>query len=658
MEQKSEVHFRAEKLYKNSKEKFGYLIRETVSNSIHSALIKQSKDAGNSFIPQTEIEILFEEKNAKIIVKDNGEGFNELNRKYFTHLDSQNSEKQELNLKPLGQGRLALVFFTDQAHYSSIYKNKNDYIKHEFDYPDNKRTLFDIENITGSVASQDKTETILTMEFSKQQTYKRLSTFVSKYDNIEKLKNWFIENFFPFFVNDEKLSLIIKYNGDRIVINKNYIEKKLLNIQFDVNFEEGVAEVYTFKLWLIEKEDTPRSKNFIKCFARQLQAELESGKLEYEIDLSKSYDWFLTSEYFDNNVDQKGDKIEIQLSDIQKIENKMVAALNDFFKKEIISNREQTEKNIKKVRDKYHSISVFIDEKNSLETNRVLDEKDILDHAIENKGKTEKRYWINEEVENEDSEKLLNSSLNIYVNHRNRVLKKLHELIKKYDQDGDSKSELEDEVHDLFLKRGETLSNAEKINHLHNLWILDDKYTIFSSTSKGLSTKKGQELSDIYLWIDDPDKVKELLILELKSTTKAHNAGDKYESMIAQVKRYATQFYKEPERVINWDVDTKQILYSGVILARKSDIYKELNSNSIAGVPNKIPFLESSYYFNEKFSIGFNNTKSPEYQDIRIEIYSYEDIYELALNRNTVFFKLLNGEYDINGDDAKNTGAV
>jgi hypothetical protein len=152
--------------------------------------------------------------------------------------------------------------------------------------------------------------------------------------------------------------------------------------------------------------------------------------------------------------------------------------------------------------------------------------------------------------------------------------------------------------------------------------------------------------SDIYLWIDDPDRVKELLILELKSTTSAHNAGNKYEGMLAQIKRYATQFYNDPSKILNWNVDTQKILYSGVILARKSDVFKELSSNNVSGVPNKIPFLESSYFFNEKFSISRTNS-SPEFEDIRIEMYSYEDIYELAVNRNSVFFKLINGEYDL-----------
>ena len=119
-------------------------------------------------------------------------------------------------------------------------------------------------------------------------------------------------------------------------------------------------------------------------------------------------------------------------------------------------------------------------------------------------------------------------------------------------------------------------------------------------------------MSDVYIWADDPEKTKQILILELKSTTNAHNAGN-----------------------------TK---YTGIILARKSDIDKELTSNSFSGGYKPIPFLANSYYFEDNFSKDDNPRNK---MDIRIELYSFEDIYELASNRNNVFFKLLKKEFDI-----------
>lgn len=284
----------------------------------------------------------------------------------------------------------------------------------------------------------------------------------------------------------------------------------------------------------------------------------------------------------------------------------------------------------------------------------------IIQSAINEKSRIEKKFWnqidktpVNEDEEpfsnSEECHKLLNSSLHIYVKHRESVLKRLHALIQKFDGAGEDKPELESTVHELFINRGTTLSDSSNINHLHNLWIIDDKFTTFSNDFKAKSTKSGQSLSDIYIWADDPEKVKQILIFELKSTTKAHNAGNKEEGMIAQVKRYAQDFYKKPIKTLNWDVNTDQIQYTGIILARKSDIYKELTSFSSGGNSFKrIPFLQASYYYDDSFPKDNN----PDYKmDIRIELYSFEDIYELASSRNNVFFRLLKKEFDFNKDE-------
>ena len=61
MEQKSNVQYRAEKEYKNSREKFFLLLREIISNSIHAVLIRQNKET--NFIPQLDLNITFDVKS-------------------------------------------------------------------------------------------------------------------------------------------------------------------------------------------------------------------------------------------------------------------------------------------------------------------------------------------------------------------------------------------------------------------------------------------------------------------------------------------------------------------------------------------------------------------------------------------------------------------
>lgn len=82
--------------------------------------------------------------------------------------------------------------------------------------------------------------------------------------------------------------------------------------------------------------------------------------------------------------------------------------------------------------------------------------------------------------------------MHIYVKHREIILQRLHTLIQKFDEEGNDKSELESTVHELFINQGTTLSNSSNINHLHNLWILDDKFTTFSNDFKAKSTKSGR----------------------------------------------------------------------------------------------------------------------------------------------------------------------
>ena len=289
----------------------------------------------------------------------------------------------------------------------------------------------------------------------------------------------------------------------------------------------------------------------------------------------------------------------------------------------------------------------------------IVSESDLVKSALEEKGRIEKRFWLesgkevkmDEEpyADTEDGQKLLNSSLQVYVKHREIVLKRLFQMIHQYDEDGNIKPEYEEEIHNLFLRRGVKLEGSKNINHLHNLWILDDKYTAFSNNFNALSTSQGQALSDIYIWADNPEKAKEILIVELKSTTKAHNAGGKEEGMIAQVKRYAKSFYNDPRKHINWDVNTNDVLYTGIIIANKHDIQKELTSDSAPGYSHKIPFLNDSYYFDDAFHPVGNNISIK--MNIRIELYSFEDIHKLASDRNKVFIKLLNNEYSISDVD-------
>lgn len=655
MEQKSNVQYRAEKEYKNSREKFFLLLREIISNAIHAVLIRESKD--KDYIPELNLDVVFDETQCKIELTDNGEGFNEKNRKYFEELDKKNPEKEELNFHPLGQGRLAIVYFADSAEYETVYKDESGkYNKRIIPYPSTSDGLFNFSEYE-EIEVKNNTYTKLTILINKQQTLSRAKTFFKSYSTYELFKQWFIETFFPFIISNETLVINISFNGYSFTIKKDSIEAETQKESFELSLSDD--NKYSFILWLIKNSKPMHRDNPIICFARNLRASLSNGDLSYSIDNNEGYTLYLTSNFFDEYVDTKGERIDVSCDDIVYIQNKINEILDYKFKKVIESNRKVSKRNLTKFQQKYPSLEAFIVESTIIEDKNIVNEGEIIQSAINEKSRIEKKFWnqidrdpINEEdrfSDSEDCQKLINSSLHIYVKHREIVLQRLYTLIQKFDEEGNDKSELESTVHELFINRGTTLSDSSNINHLHNLWILDDKFTTFSNDFKAKSTKSGQPLSDIYIWADDPGKVKQILIFELKSTTKAHNAGNKEEGMIAQVKRYAQDFYKNPTKTLNWDIDTDRVQYTGIILARKSDINKELLSLNIGGGNfNPIPFLSDSYYYDDSFPKDDNPRNK---KDIRLELYSFEDIYELASNRNEVFFKLLKKEFEFNEDE-------
>ncbi len=651
MEQKSDVQFRAKKEYKNSREKFFLLLREIISNSIHAVLIRQSKEP--NLIPNIKLDIYINDSQCKIELMDNGEGFNENNSLYFEELDKVNPEKDNFHFHPLGQGRLAIVYFSDSAEYETVYKDNNgNYKKRNIQYPQSTPGLYQLNIFQESELQEQDTYTKLTISITKPNSLSRAKTFFNKYSDSEKLKNWFIENFFPFIVNNAELVINMSYNkAEPITIKKDHLESEVNSIPFEINLLDN--NKYLFKLWLIKKDSSMIGDNPITCFARNLRAELSNGKLNYSIDNKEGYLLYLTSDYFDEYVDTKGEKIEISEDAISRINQKLCEKLDEKFKTIIENNQNVIKHNWQNFKKQYPSLETFVDESNIVTGRNIIREDEIIKRAIDEKSRIEKKFWTNiDNIQVDDGndsfddslecEKLLNSSLHIYVKHRESVLKRLKALIKKFDENGEEKPELESTVHDLFFKRGTTLKESSNINHLHNLWILDDKFTTFSNNNiQAKSTKQGQSLSDVYIWADDPEKTKQILILELKSTTKAHNAGNHTEGMIAQVRRYAQNFYKNPVKVLNWDVDTSKVQYTGIIIARKSDIDKELSSDTVGNFP-PIPFLDNSYYGDDVFSIDSNPKNKMK---IRIELYSFEDIYHLASSRNEVFFRLLKNEF-------------
>lgn len=177
MEQKSNVQYRAGKEYKNSREKFFLLLREIISNSIHAVLIRQSKEKGD-YIPTLNLTIGIEDSQFRIELTDNGEGFTEENRRCFEELDRRNGEKERHCFHPLGQGRLAIIYFADSAEYETVYKDDNgNFHGRTIPYPHQSEGIFNFNAFVESDSNNSDTYTKLTILINKPNTFGRARTF-------------------------------------------------------------------------------------------------------------------------------------------------------------------------------------------------------------------------------------------------------------------------------------------------------------------------------------------------------------------------------------------------------------------------------------------------------------------------------------------------
>ena len=330
----------------------------------------------------------------------------------------------------MGQGRLAIIYFADSAVYETVYKDENGkYNKRTIPYPNETEGVFSFEEFKEEEASNN-TYTKLTILINKQQTLGRAKTFFRNYSNSQSFKQWFIETFFPFIITNKLLIINISRNGDNVIIKKDSIESETKQEPFDLRLLDD--NQYSFTLWLVKNDEQMRGDNPIVCFARNLIANLSNGKLSYQIDNNEGYHLYLTSDFFDEYVDTKGEKIDISCDEITSIQKKINEILDDRFKVVIENNQKVSKRNLKNFQKKYPSLEAFVAESNIVGDKNIVNEKEIIQSAIDEKSRIEKKFWnqidrnsIDEEEQFSDSEechKLLNSSLHIYVKHREIIL--------------------------------------------------------------------------------------------------------------------------------------------------------------------------------------------------------------------------------------------
>lgn len=576
----------AEKTYKHLKHSFGIIMKEAILNSLQACIIEK-ENRKDDYKAKIDISI----NDDKIIIKDNGIGFNEDDKKRFFLLYKENEVKRNNNLTSKGVGRLSYFYYCKQFYISTIHNN----IKYEIKYPDE-------ENLFEEMKEQAPNGTELILIIKNQQI---LNNFLKQYNDCDKIKTWIVENFIFLIYKLEILEINIRVGNNT---NLYYLTSN--NIQY---FEKNVLlneEKETLKFFIVESK-----ADLLKVNVIGQGLTFENTKL-YEKEIPSKDIVYVYSPFFDEFVSDDNSKINFGEYK-SEIQNCIEDILDERYKKELEYNLKKSLENLKTTRENFKSIEPFLPSDRDVKNDKIYTENDFLDEGMENKKIEEKKFWQSKDDLNN---KLKQSSLFTYVEYRKRVIDFVYAKL------GD-KNYSEDDFHDLISSR-----SNDKITYdtIHNLWLIDDKFSYFVY---GKNAKKGEKQVDILVYCDKPNIPNEVVLIELKKPFKAHNT----KNMSIQVTGYAKEIYK---KFINDDgvyQSLKNATFYAFVIANAKDIKTEYRKSESMYGAKKIIDTESSYervLHIEDGDIIF---------DLKLALLSIQDLLHLAKTRNQIFFNLLEG---------------
>ncbi|MGL4525083.1 MAG: hypothetical protein ACRCVN_06155 [Spirochaetia bacterium] len=617
----------AEQLYKNKKGLCILTLRELMSNAYHALLI----NIDNKKEPKISVTIDWD--NKKFIIEDNGCGFDSSDREALTCLASPNQKKKDAQLPSKGQGRAILAYVGDSTTFNTVSKDDESISKKfTFNYPLTQQPELFVQE-DGQLTNEPSGTHV---EVKIKNINKIWTTFNSAYNNFAKIKEFFEREFFYFFVSLENLSLSItsksvneEQSGYSMITKRNY-EK----ISFEVTFTEDKlsenddAENKTNIDTYIIREEIKGSIETI-LIGHHIPAECKDIKYDRHFNQCK-FRVYIFSEYFSEKVNLEGSIIELNENESKKINEALVKNLDNFFASQI---NEQKKTNIEAHSEASRELIAFHDflpPEGEITGHHSVNAKDFQKIAFEEYSKASIAYLTNDDQEDT---RIIKSALHMYIIHRDRVLKKLGELLHRNNDDGTPKTSLESDMHELLFKRASSTNttNNKDLYYRHNLWLLDDKFSYFSEAE---STKTGEKKSDIYLYLDEPSEPNEVVIIELKRPVGPSNKdGHNPKKMIDQVREYATAFYTKKRGINGVDIETENCSFWGYIIASREDINAAAieNGNTVS-----IPFAPNS----KSISIGLLGDASGK--NIHIELWVYSDLEKIAKKRNKAFMNFLN----------------
>lgn len=482
-------------------------INEALVNSIQAGATKIEVD----FTLKSANEIFSREFVSSVKIKDNGDGFNEGNRKSFLTYLSRHKEKQGCQ----GIGRLSYLKTFQKVHISS--KQNRELV--EFDFT----TELSEDKLKPKKITADTKETIIQMITPIDKDGKPINI---NYD-LEKTYSEIYNHLYPFlFLYDKSCEIIINNNKRITSDDVKDIEEVKFRITKTVNGNDKSAD---FILWYrFKQSDKPILDDFL-CVNKRPTKRFSHKPLQLKINEKESSQitFLLESDWINQQANQFHDlEIEDESEENQifpeiswkEVKKRLSIEVANLLNKEFPELEADNNKKIEELKEKYPHYADYIENNNV----GFVDEKQLLDNAYK-QARIEEQKLESKNTSIEEVKKCVSNDLIRYILHRQKIIEKLSEL-------SSNKENLEKTIHDLILKKGLDGFDYSPVKiEENNIWLIDDKFMTYDyvASNKQIQTilpncgleRDSQDAPDIAIYVPDKDGVKKMVLIELKKFT-------------------------------------------------------------------------------------------------------------------------------------------
>lgn len=442
---------------------------------------------------------------SSVSVTDNGEGFNQENKKSFLTYFSSYKQGQGCQ----GIGRLSYLKSFKKVHISS--KQNKELVEFDFTPELNE------EKLAPQPINDNKKETIITLSDPLEETI---------YD-LNKAYQEIYNHIYPFlFLRTKDCEIVINDDNSRKIDRDSFKNIQTLNFKVTKKGKEQEESIDLTLFYRFEKSETAILDDFVCINGRPMQRFSKDLKIKlkkegYHITFLLESDWInkQANQYHELDIatedeDSLQESLIIEWSDVK---SQLITELNKLLNNKFPELEEQNTKQINDLKAKYLYLADYIENKDLI---GFVDETKVLDNAYK-KARKEEKDLENKNVSIEKIKKCVSNDLIRYILHRQEIIKKLQEL---------KETTIEAEIHKLFLKNGLEGTDERQVPlDKNNLWLLDDKFMSYSYIASektihkfleqnSLSINQSTQRLDIVGYFNTNDK-KKAVIIELKKLT-------------------------------------------------------------------------------------------------------------------------------------------